>query len=104
MLQIESIQQLQEFMADNPSSVILKHSTSCPISANAYQEFSSFAAQSPVSVALVFVIEAREVSNHLAELTGVEHKSPQALFIRNGECYKNISHSEITQDNIQAAL
>ncbi len=104
MIQIETIEQLQTFMADNPDSVILKHSTSCPISANARQEFSSFAQNSPVSVAIVLVIEARDVSNHLAELTGVEHKSPQALFFRDGECYKNFSHYEITQDNIQAAL
>ena len=104
MIQIETIEQLQSFMSDNPVSVILKHSTSCSISSDAYQEFLSFAANSPVSAALVFVIESREVSNHLAELTGVEHKSPQALIFKNGECCKNISHSEITAKNIQAAL
>lgn len=59
MVKIETIEQLQAFLADNPNSVILKHSTSCSISANAYREFSSFAPNSQVSVAVVLVIEAR---------------------------------------------
>ncbi len=104
MIQIETIEQLQAFLADNPNSVILKHSTSCSISANAYQEFLSSAPDSPVRMAIVLVIEARQVSDHLTELTGVEHKSPQALIFKNSECYKNFSHSEITADNIKAAL
>ncbi len=104
MIQLETIEQLQDFLAENPNSIIFKHSTSCPISARAYREFSVFTKNSPVQAAIVFVIESRPVSDYLAEITNLAHQSPQALFFREGKCYNNFSHNDITVENIQAAL
>jgi bacillithiol system protein YtxJ len=104
MIRIDTVEQLQSFLGENPNSAILKHSTSCPISTKAHREFTSFSSNASCPTAIVLVIEARPVSNHLAEVTGVTHKSPQVLFFRNRECYKDFSHYDITADNIQAAM
>ena len=104
MTKLESIDQLESFLDKNPISIILKHSTACPISAGAYREFSELDTDPPVPLAIVFILDTRSVSNHLTEITGVQHKSPQALFFRNGECYHDLSHYEITVDNMKQAL
>ena len=104
MTQLKTIEQLQDFLAENPNSIIFKHSTSCPISARAYREFSMFTKNSTVHVAIVLVIESRPVSNYLAEIANSVHQSPQVLFFREGKCYNNFSHNDITEKNIQTAL
>ncbi len=40
MTKLETIEQLEDFLGENPEAVILKHSSACPISARAYGEFS----------------------------------------------------------------
>lgn len=104
MTQLETIEQLKTFLAENPNSAIFKHSTSCPISACAHRELSLFITETDYPLAVILVIEARPVSNHLAEMSGVIHQSPQVLLFRNGKCYKHFSHFDITTANIQAAL
>ena len=104
MIKLETIEGLQAFLAENPDSIILKHSTSCPISARALREFNSFATNSPVPLAIVLVIEARPVSLRLAELANVPHQSPQALSYRNGQFYHNLSHYQITVEKLSAIL
>jgi bacillithiol system protein YtxJ len=104
MTKLETIEQLEAFLSENPVSVILKHSTACPISARAYREFTSFAAASPVPAAIVLVIEGRSISNQLTSISGVDHASPQVLFFNNGQSYSNLSHYQITADNIRAVL
>jgi len=104
MTKLETIEQLEDFLGENPEAVILKHSSACPISARAYGEFSSLDANPPLPLATIFILEARPLSNYLTEMTGVEHKSPQALFFRRGECYRSLSHYEITADSIRNGL
>lgn len=104
MIQLETIEQLQTFLDKNPHSVILKHSTSCSISARAYREFSALLSKSPSLSAIIMVIEARPVSNYLAEMSGVVHKSPQVLFFHNRQCYRNFSHYDITKDHIREIM
>jgi bacillithiol system protein YtxJ len=105
MTELETLEQLEAFLKENPGAVILKHSTSCLVSINAYREFSSFSSKNPsIPTAVISVIEARAVSDRLAEDTGVTHESPQVIFFRNGECYQNISHFQVTRKNIEVTL
>jgi len=104
MIQLETIEQLEAFLTENPDSVILKHSTSCPVSACAQRELRLFTSSTDHPAAIVLVIESRPLSNHLAEMSGVVHQSPQVLLFRKGKCFKHFSHFDITTANIQAAL
>lgn len=78
--------------------VVLKHSTTCPISANAYGEFNSF--DKPIDRYLVKVIEHRPVSNEIATDLGIKHESPQAFVLANGKAVWNASHWKITKKEL----
>jgi bacillithiol system protein YtxJ len=87
--------------------VILKHSTACPVSSNALDEYESYLQKEPnpgVEYVLVKVIESRPVSNQIAEDTGVKHASPQILYIKNKEAVWNTSHWSVTRAHITAVL
>lgn len=84
---------------------VFKHSTSCPISANAYQEYQSYLndANTAVDYILVKVIESREVSNKIADDLGVKHESPQAILVKDKQPVWHTSHQAITQESIREA-
>jgi bacillithiol system protein YtxJ len=87
--------------------VVLKHSTTCPVSSNALDEYESYLAKEPnaaVEYVLVKVIESRPVSNQIAEDTGVKHASPQILYVKNKEAVWNTSHWSVTRAHITAVL
>ena len=87
--------------------VVLKHSTTCPVSANALEEFESHLEKSPredVDYVLVKVIESRPVSNQIAEDLNVKHESPQIIFIENKEKVWSATHWAVTNAHINAVL
>lgn len=92
--------------ADGPA-FIFKHSTVCPISANAHGRVKEYLQQAPDSAPeffLIKVIESRPVSNAVAEDLGVEHESPQLLLVNGGEALWSTSHSDITAEAIEGAI
>src|SRR5947209_19888756 len=61
--------------------ILFKHSTTCPISANAYKQMS----QVKSDVSLVVVQRARDVSNEIETRMGVQHESPPVAVGNNRE-------------------
>ncbi|RJX40099.1 bacillithiol system redox-active protein YtxJ [Paenibacillus pinisoli] len=87
--------------------VVFKHSTTCPVSANAHEEFSNYLGGSPkdnIDYVLVKVIESRPVSNKIAEDTGVKHESPQIIYIDKKKKVWTASHWSVTKAHISAVL
>jgi len=87
--------------------VILKHSTTCPVSANALAEFEDYLAKTPngeVDYTLVKVIESRPVSNKIAEDLNVKHESPQIIYVKDKSKYWTASHWAVTTEHISAVL
>lgn len=82
--------------------LLFKHSTTCPVSAAAYREFTSF--ESDVDAYLVKVIESRPVSNEIESNLGVQHQSPQIFIVSNEEPIWHASHWNITETKIGQAL
>jgi bacillithiol system protein YtxJ len=80
--------------------VIFKHSNSCPISAAAYREMQ----QLEDEVVLVEVQSAREVSEELADITGIRHESPQVIVFRDGKAVWNASHFRVNAREVARAL
>ncbi|MGF9700587.1 bacillithiol system redox-active protein YtxJ [Paenibacillus sp. MABNR03] len=86
--------------------LILKHSTTCPISARAYREFMAFVgsnASDPkqqMDYHIVKVIENRPLSRRIAEETEVHHESPQVLLLDQGQVMKHTSHGKITKKRL----
>jgi bacillithiol system protein YtxJ len=86
--------------------LLIKHSTACPISAEALKEFKIYTQQAKRSLqfALVMVIETRPVSNEIAAETHVKHESPQVLLIRDQEVLWHTSHWNITVEKLEQEI
>ena len=80
--------------------VLFKHSTTCPISAGVYQEI----ANADADINLIIVQRARNVSDAIAERTGVRHESPQALVLKNGAVVYHASHYDVTAIDVEKML
>ncbi|MFH1759609.1 MAG: bacillithiol system redox-active protein YtxJ [bacterium] len=84
---------------------LIKHSTACPISARAMENFKTFAANNRnAEFYRVLVIEDRPLSMGIAESTGVTHKSPQIILFKGGHAVWNESHNAITRERLYQEL
>ncbi|EJL7991415.1 bacillithiol system redox-active protein YtxJ [Staphylococcus pseudintermedius] len=101
-IKLTSIDQFEQVIEENPYIFILKHSNTCPISENAFDQFNKFLYERDMDGYYVVVQEVRELSDYIAEKTGVQHESPQALYFVNGEVkwhdsHKNVNVSELAK-------
>ena len=105
MKELNSIEELQSFLSATSPVIVLKHSTRCPVSTWAYNQFEKFVGtHAAVPSAIVKVIESRPLSNHLAELTGIKHESPQAIVFKAGKAVWHGRHNELTAEKLGAAV
>ena|SRR5690606_24919808 len=83
--------------------LILKHSSRCAISAIAKNRLER-KADPRISYFLIDVIHHRQISNALAEASGVQHESPQA-FLYNGTTVVDVkSHMGISAGELSKRL
>ena len=85
--------------------LILKHSTTCSISAMALSRLERKWKKSDNEILKPYyldLLQHRDLSNEIATKYGVVHESPQVLIIRNGSCVYNSSHMDIAYDAIMA--
>ena len=101
-IEINTTEQLDELFekSNEKPVVLLKHSTSCPISAGVYRDVSNAEAD----INLIVVQKAREISDVIAEKTGIRHESPQAIILRDGKPVYHASHYDVTAEEIDAKL
>lgn len=101
----EQLKQAIESSVEN-AVILFKHSTRCSISSMAKSRFESNwnTDLSDVSVYYLDLIAHRNISNEIAELTGIEHQSPQAIVLKNKEVIYDASHSEISAKAIENLL
>lgn len=95
----KDLAEIKKRSVDNPQ-VIFKHSTRCSISSMAKNRLERAAPAQNVEFNLLDLIKHRELSQKIADDFSVEHESPQILFIKNGECVYDESHSGISMDEI----
>ncbi len=83
-------------------SIIFKHSTRCSISAMAKRRFEMDDDVLPKEIDLYFLdlISYRNISAEIAEIFQVHHESPQLLLIKNGECILDLSHGDISAEEV----
>ena len=87
-----------------PIYLLFKHSPTCPISAGAFREYESFAAEHPdVPTGWIQVVAERALARAVAERTGVRHESPQAILLAAGSAEWDASHGAITAASLAAA-
>ncbi len=99
---VTEMQDLEELfkLSDSEPVVLFKHSTTCPISAAAYQQME----QMTDKVSLIVVQRARDLSREVEKRTGIRHESPQAIILRKGQPVWHASHWNITAESVTRAL
>ncbi|MDQ2747275.1 MAG: bacillithiol system redox-active protein YtxJ [Acidobacteriota bacterium] len=80
--------------------IILKHSTTCPISHGVYTEVSN----ADADINLIVMQTAKNVSTALAERTGIRHESPQAIVFKGGKAVYHASHYDITAADLESQV
>ncbi|WP_260989971.1 bacillithiol system redox-active protein YtxJ [Paenibacillus xylanexedens] len=108
VLELHKLEDWQEVLQRSQEHpvLLLKHSTTCPVSARAYREFMAFVgtnASDPkqtMEYRMVKVIENRPLSRHIAEETEVRHESPQVLLLDQGQVIQHTSHGRITKKRL----
>jgi len=87
--------------------LLFKHSTRCSISATAlarverkWQEADS----SAIKPFYLDLIANRPASNHVADVTGVRHESPQAIVLHKGKVVYQATHTDIRYDDILSSV
>jgi bacillithiol system protein YtxJ len=93
----EELDQLFEKSNERPI-VLFKHSLTCPISSGVYREVAGLETE----INLVVVQRAREVSNEIAQKTGIRHESPQAIVLKDGKAVYHASHYDITAEDLNS--
>ena len=109
MSEVDTLEKLEQAMADSSDHPVLlfKHSTRCGVSARANARVGEYLESKGTNgpdIRMVKVIEAKPVSNAVAEKLGVEHQSPQVILLKDGKPVWNASHHNIQAANIDAAL
>lgn len=103
VVKLTSIDQFEKVLNDNPYVFVMKHSSTCPISATAYDQFNKFLYERDMDGYYLIVQEERELSDYIAEKTNVKHESPQAFYFVEGNVEWNDSHNNITVASLSKA-
>jgi bacillithiol system protein YtxJ len=79
-------------------TLLFKHSSTCDLSAAAWDEFHDFLREnaSPLSVHFVVVQTARQISMAIEQRLDILHESPQAILLANGKPVWHASHRRLT--------
>ncbi|HZL72745.1 MAG TPA: bacillithiol system redox-active protein YtxJ [Planctomycetota bacterium] len=107
MIELKSLADLEQALREKSRPVVLfKHSTRCPVSAAADEEYRAFAEGHPEAAifAHLDLIAHRQVSNAIAERLGVRHESPQAIVVKGGQASVVLNHGEITAEELARIL
>jgi bacillithiol system protein YtxJ len=87
-----------------PRAWLLKHSTACGISANAYDEVHRYAEAHPDEPIGVIVLQTeRPISNWLAQRLKAVHQSPQLFLVADGKALWQSTHWSITAAAMERA-
>lgn len=101
---LETPEDVQSFLAENPSSVIFKAGT-CHKTMQGFgflQE--KLENRDDLPVGLIRVVQARPASNFVAEQTGIVHQSPQVILYRDGQAVFDVDNWDITPEVLDTGL
>ncbi len=104
MKEIRSIEEWEEIRNQSKREPVflMKHSSTCPISAAGYRAFAKFETEIPKYV--LIVQRSRKLSNEVESELGIQHESPQLFLLKDGEAVWHASHSKISQRNMKSAV
>ncbi|MEM9917017.1 MAG: bacillithiol system redox-active protein YtxJ [Bacteroidota bacterium] len=105
---LDSMDQLQQIIEGSHQrpAVIFKHSVTCGISAmSKFQLEREWDFQEEeLDFYYLDLLNHRDISNKVADLTGVIHQSPQVILLKGGKAVYNTSHHNISIGALKQAI
>jgi len=102
----QSVDQIINIESHRTTCVILKHSTTCSISSIAKLRLDDGWQKLGDDLQWYYLdlLSHRPVSHYIAETLNVHHESPQVIVIKNGEATYDVSHLDITIDDLSTEV
>lgn len=106
--EITTNQEVDQALEESKEKTVLffKHSVTCGISNAAKFELDEnwTLPEEEISTYYLNLLSYREVSNYLAEVTGVMHQSPQVIVVKDKKVLTTLTHYAIKVDKIKSKL
>ncbi|MBB6445741.1 bacillithiol system redox-active protein YtxJ [Bacillus benzoevorans] len=105
MILLNTVEEFEQAVTNHDSCFLLKHSSTCPISRAAFQEYEKFVQEHDEIPAYYLIVqESRPLSNYIAEKYQIKHESPQAILLKESGSVWNASHWKITESTLTESL
>jgi len=96
---LSSKEQFDDLLQHVNLFAVFKHSTRCSISSMAKNRIEKeWNHQFPIYY--LDLLQHRDISNHITDITNIEHQSPQLIVIKNGNAIYDASHNFIYVNDI----
>lgn len=104
MKEIKSVDEWERVLDESKNGPVfmLKHSSTCPISASGYRAFEAYETNIPKNY--MIVQNNKPISRAIEEDLGIRHESPQLFLLKDGKAVWNASHYGIMQTAIEKAV
>lgn len=107
-IQLTQIDQVDTALANSTvkTAVFFKHSTRCIVSKHALRQFESEWNFNTIAIEFFFLdlLNFREISNYISEVSGVSHQSPQIIVVKDNSIIYNASHENISAIDLHNKL
>lgn len=105
LLRVQNLDSFKQATASTQHYWLFKHSSTCPVSAAAWNEYNEYCSLHPNQLFLYLVVqEDREFSNEIAEITDIKHESPQLFHFSDQKVDWHASHNKIKSKAMQEFL
>lgn len=96
--------QFRDLLTDQQIFAVFKHSTRCSVSSMVKNRLERDWSDKDIPVYYLDLIAHRNVSNLIADVSGVRHESPQLIVFNNGAAVYDASHTGIIAEEAGAFL
>lgn len=95
--------EVDQFLKDYPLGAIFKAGT-CHKTMQGFGVVETFLQQYDLPIGFIRVVDWRPASNHVADLTGIVHESPQFIIFKDGRPVFEVNNWDITETRLQGAF
>lgn len=93
-------EEVDQFLTDYPLAAVFKAGT-CHKTMQGFGVLETFLQDHELPVGFIRVVDWRPASNHVAQLTGIVHHSPQLMIFRGGQVQFEANNWDITPEALE---
>lgn len=97
LVPLTSPEDVDAFLKEYPLAAVFKAGT-CHKTMQGFGVLETFLQRHDLPVGFIRVVDWRPASNHVAELTGIQHHSPQLILFQNGQPQFEVNNWDITPE------